>query len=128
MPARSLAGVDRSAHDARPAQGHHDGSPQGRPPRREACVPGLPSDREFLDRYGDAIDDRVAEILDELLTERQSVRQPRRLAALLSVASVLLAAAAAAILLRHGTWAWAIGPAIAVIGLAAYAVATRRSL
>jgi len=28
------------------------------------------SDEEFLARFGDAIDDRVAEILDELLDER----------------------------------------------------------
>jgi hypothetical protein len=84
MPARSLAGAERPAHSERP----------------EARVPRTPSEQEFLDRYGDAIDDRVAEILDDLLTERRLARAPRRLIAVLGVVSVLLAAVAAAMLLH----------------------------
>jgi hypothetical protein len=30
------------------------------------------SEEEFLSRFGDAIDDRIAEILDELLEERNA--------------------------------------------------------
>ncbi len=31
-----------------------------------------PADEEFLSRFGDVIDDRIAEILDELLEERNA--------------------------------------------------------
>jgi hypothetical protein len=117
MAARSLA---CTAPSDRRDPGYCSRPDRGRPEH----VVRLPSDQEFLDRYGDAIDDRVAEILDELLSERQSARPPQR-AALLSVASLLLAAVAAAVLLRHDARAWAIWPAIALVCLAA-AIAIRR--
>jgi hypothetical protein len=84
VPARSVASAERLAHSAPP----------------EARVPRVPSEQEFLDRYGDAIDDRVAEILDELLTERRLARATRRPTFLLITASLLLAAVAAVILLH----------------------------
>ena len=34
-----------------------------------------PPDEELLARFGDAIDDRIAEIVDELLEERNSARR-----------------------------------------------------
>jgi hypothetical protein len=76
-----------------------------------------PSDDEFLSRFGDTIDDRVAEILDELLEERNATRRHRRLSQVLTIVTLLLALAAS-ILLRHSTVAWAIWPAAAVICLA----------
>jgi hypothetical protein len=84
MPARSLVGAERPADSARP----------------DARVPRVPSEQEFIDRYGDAIDDRVAEILDDLLTERRLARQPRQLIAVLGVVSLLLAGMATVILLH----------------------------
>jgi len=130
MPVRSLAGA------AQPGQGS-----QGRPARTVAVSPdrgreqsgrqqngaGLPSDDEFLDRYGDALDDRVAEILDELLTERDSARQPWRLTFVLGMASLLLVAAATNVMLRHEPMAWVIWSATAVICLrTAWAAPIRR--
>jgi len=52
----------------------------------------LPSDEEFLSRFGDAIDDRIAEILDELLTERTSARRRWRLPCLLGAIGLILVA------------------------------------
>jgi hypothetical protein len=52
----------------------------------------LPSDEEFLSRFGDTIDDRIAEILDELLTERISARRRWRLPCLLGVIGLILVA------------------------------------
>lgn len=75
------------------------------------------SDDEFLSRFGDTIDDRVAEILDELLEEQNATRRHRRLSQVLTIVT-LLPALAASILLRHSTVAWAIWPAAAVICLA----------
>ncbi len=77
-----------------------------------------PSDEEFLSRYGDTIDDRVAEILAELLEERNAARQRRRLPRVLGAVAFLLALAAT-IPLRHTAIAWTIWPATAVICLAA---------
>jgi hypothetical protein len=52
------------------------------------------SDEEFLASFGDAIDDRVAEILDELLDERNLGR--RRLPGMISLVLAALAACVAA--------------------------------
>ena len=49
-----------------------------------------PPDEELLARFGDAIDDRIADILDELLAERSSAHQHRRLPYLLGVVSLIL--------------------------------------
>lgn len=56
----------------------------------------MPSDEEFLWRFGDAIDDRVAEILDERDTLRPRSRPSPGFAAI-----ALLLAVAATIVLRH---------------------------
>jgi hypothetical protein len=110
------------------------GRPVSRQPvhdhRRQSTFPGtlgpdayylilpLPSDEEFLSRFGDTIDDRIAEILDELLTERSSASRHRRLPYLLCAVSLILAALAVSILLRHTPIAWLIWPATAVISIA----------
>jgi hypothetical protein len=83
------------------------------------CVGFLRSDEEFLSRFGDAIDDRIAEILDELLEERNATRQHRRLPQVLSTVSLILALAASVLLQHSAIAAWTIWPATAVICLAA---------
>jgi hypothetical protein len=75
------------------------------------------SDEEFLSRFGDAIDDRVAEILDELLADRSEAHRRRRLPQVAGTVAVMLALAAS-VLLGHSAIAWMIWPATAVISLA----------
>lgn len=72
-----------------------------------AGSPRLPrSGQEFLARFGDAIDDRIAEVLDEsldqLLRERNVVRRPRWVRWVRCWTFVVLALAALAVVL-----AWA---------------------
>lgn len=62
------------------------------------------SDEEFLARFGDAIDDRVAEMLDELLDERDLPRRRPQPPWLLDLGIVALAVLAAAVLLHSLTW------------------------
>jgi len=62
------------------------------------------SDEEFLARFGDAIDDRVAEMLDELLDERNLRRRRPQPPWLLDLSIVALAVLAAAVLLHSLTW------------------------
>jgi len=93
--------------------GRHDSRQPTRDDRRESNSPGsvgpgahnlslpLPSDEEFLSRFGDTIDDRIAEILDELLTERTPARRHWRLPYLLASVSLILAAVAVSILAWH---------------------------
>jgi hypothetical protein len=89
------------------------------PPARGPAGPDthLPTDEELLARFGDAIDDRIAEIVDELLEERNSARQHRP-GRYISAVSLILAALAASALLRHSPIAWTIWPSAAVISLA----------
>ncbi len=86
----------------------------------------LPSDEEFLSRFGDTIDDRIAEILDELLTERNSAPKPWRLPYPLAAIGLILAALAASVLLRRTPEAWLIWPAAAVVCLATAWTSTAR--
>jgi hypothetical protein len=78
----------------------------------------LSSDQEFLTRFGDAIDDRIAEIVDELLDERDARRQHRPIR-YISAASVVLAALAASVLLQHSPVVWTVWPSAAAVSLAA---------
>jgi len=99
LPTQIPAGrPDRS----QPARGH-----RGEPDSPSSVGPGthdlsmlLPSDEEFLSRFGDTIDDRIAEILDEMLTER-TARPHWRLPYLLAAVSLILAAAAVSALASH---------------------------
>lgn len=78
--------------------------------------PGLGD--ELLSRFGDAIDDRIAEILDDVLAERDAGRPHRRLPRALGIFSLLLALGVS-ILLRHNTLAvGTIWPATATVCLA----------
>ena len=91
LPTQIPAGrPDRS----QPARGH-----RGEPDSPSSVGPGthdlsmlLPSDEEFLSRFGDTIDDRIAEILDDLLTERTSARRRWRLPCLLGAIGLILVA------------------------------------
>jgi hypothetical protein len=106
------------AHGAdvpRPAQHQRWQSPPARGPA--GLDAHLPPDEELLARFGDAIDDRVAEIVDELLEERNSARQ-HRAGRYISAVGLILAALAACALLRHNPIAWIIWPSAAVISLA----------
>jgi hypothetical protein len=87
----SVAGMQTSAlqpggRDCRPAPGSAAG----------------PAD-EFWARFGDAIDDRVAELLDDLLDEREAARPPRpgRRALAAFGAAITAAAVLASIALRR---------------------------
>jgi hypothetical protein len=68
------------------------GSPSSAGPGAHDLSLLLPSDEEFLSRFGDTIDDRIAEILDELLTERGSARLRWRLPCLLGAIGLILVA------------------------------------
>jgi hypothetical protein len=85
--------------------------------------------REFLSRFGDAIDDRIADILDELLEERNATRQHRRLPQVLGTVSLVLALAATVLLQHSAIAVWTIWSATAVICLAAaWTTSSGRSL
>jgi hypothetical protein len=59
---------------------------------------------EFLCRYGDLIDDRVADVLDEMFTERDELSPGWRLRPGLAALSLLLATATS-VVLRHSVLA-----------------------
>ena len=96
---------------------------EGRGPAGPGAHP--PADQEFLARFGDAIDDRVAEIVDELLEERDSARRHRP-GRYVSAASLILAALAATAVLRYNPAAWTVWPSAAVISLAAARTTSKR--
>jgi hypothetical protein len=98
----------------------------GLPPAGESGQPrtgpgpaGPGPEDEVLSRLGDAIDDRIADVLEEMLAERDDQRPHRRLPRALGVFSLLLALGVT-ILLRHSTLAvCTIWPATATLCLAA---------
>jgi len=55
---------------------------------------------EFLSRFGDAIDDRIAEILGDMLAEQDAARRRLRLPFMLTMVSLVLAAFAVGALLH----------------------------
>jgi hypothetical protein len=74
---------------------------------------------EFLDRFGDVLDDRVAEVIDEVLEDRVAqLRRPRFRPAL--AAATMLFAVLATIVLRHNPVAvCTVWPSAAAIYIAA---------
>ena len=77
----------------------------------------MTSEEELLSHLGDALDDRIAEILDELLEERNAARPRRRLPQVLGTAGLVLILITS-VLLRHNTSAsWTIWSATATICL-----------
>ncbi len=84
----------------------------------------MKSGEESKSRFGDAIDGRIAEILDGLPEERNATRPHRRLPQVLGTAG-LIVALITSVLPRHNTpaawtiWpaAWTIWPATATICL-----------
>lgn len=102
------------------------------PPAPSSAGPGtqvlaMRAEEEFLSHFGDAIDDRIAEILEELLEQRNADRPHRRLPRVLGTASLILALITSALLRHSATVAWTIWPATATICLIAWTSSTRRS-
>jgi len=115
LPTQKPAGLAELRQPSRP---HHGQAISPAVPDADSLRSSLPSDEEFLSRFGDAIDDRIAEILDELLAERSSARGHRRLPYLLSAVSLILVALTATVVLRHSPIVWLAWPATAVICVA----------
>jgi hypothetical protein len=104
---------------------------QSPPPPRPAGpgtqIPDTRSGEEFLSPLDDALDDRIAEILDELLDERDAMH-PHRLPQVLGTVTLILALTASALLRHSALVAWTIWPATAAVCLAiAWTTRTRRS-
>jgi uncharacterized membrane protein len=86
------------------------------------------SEDEFLSRFGDAIDDRIAEILEELLEERNAARPHRRLPQVLGTVGLIVALITSILLRHNASAAWTIWPATSTICLViAWTGSTRRS-
>jgi hypothetical protein len=89
---------------------------QGRPPSPAPLSPAGPdtqilttkSGEEFLSRFGDAIDDRIAETLDELLEDRNAARPRRRLPQVLGTVGLILALITSVLLRHNAVAAWTI--------------------
>ena len=113
------------------ANPRHQG--QQPPPALSPAGPGtqiltMRSEEEFLSHFGDAIDDRVAEILDELLQERNATYPHRRLPQVLGTVGLILALITSVLLRHNASAAWTIWPATATICLViAWTSSTRRS-
>ncbi len=121
-PAGMAAGRQPPQHQSRQRPPAHG------PAELDTQILDMRSDDEFLSRFGDTIDDRIAETLDELLEERNATRPDSRLPQVLGTVSLILALAAS-VLLRHSALAaWTIWPSTAAVCLAiAWTARTRRS-
>ena len=85
----------------------------------------VPSAEEFLGRFGDAIDDRVAEVVHEILDERDALRPRARPRPGLAALALLLATGAT-VLLRHSALAaGAVWLSVATIYLVSAAATAR---
>jgi hypothetical protein len=98
------------------------------PESRDIQAPGIPGDGDLPPRLADAIDDRIAEILNDLLDELAAMRPQRRLLRALGVL-IMVFALAACTLLWHGTaTAWTIWACTASVCIAAAGIAQRSRL
>jgi hypothetical protein len=75
------------------------------------------SEEELLSRFGDVIDDRIAEILDELLEERNATHPRRRLPQVLGTVGLILALITSVLLQHNALAAWTIWPVTVTICL-----------
>lgn len=123
---RTPADTAPATDPPRPSRGQSPPAP--RPAGPGTQILGIQSGEELLSRFGDAIDDRIAEILDELLDERNVPHPHRQRPQVLGTLTLILALTAS-VLLRHSALAaWTIWPATAAISLAiAWTTRTRRS-
>ena len=83
----------------------------------------MESNGGFLSRFGDAIDDRVAEMVTELLDERAVTCPPGRQCLALAAFGLLLAMGATVMLRNYLIAACTVWPSTAAV----YLAATRRS-
>jgi len=79
----------------------------------------MPSAEEFLGHYEDAIDDRVAEVVAEILDERDALRPRARPRPGLAALTLLLATGATIVLRHSPLAAAAVWLAVAVVYLVA---------
>ena len=113
---RTPTGMDAS-HPP-PQRRRRQWPPAHGPAEPDTQILNLRPDDEILARFGDTIDDRIAETLDELLAERIAVR-PHRPVLRALVMLVCAGALAAGALLRHSALAtWTTGAVTAAICLA----------
>ncbi|HEY2284955.1 MAG TPA: hypothetical protein VGH88_04350 [Streptosporangiaceae bacterium] len=78
----------------------------------------LPAD-EFLAEFGDVLDDRVAEVVDELLDQRAAQLRRSRLRPALLLATLVLAVAASIVLRHNAVAVCTVWPSAAAIYIAA---------
>ena len=113
---RTPTGMDAS-HPP-PQRRRRQWPPAHGPAEPDTQILNLRPDDEFLARFGDTIDDRIAETLDELLEERNATRPNARLLQVLGTVGLILTLAAS-VLLRHSALAvWMIWPPSAAVCLA----------
>ena len=123
---RTTPGTAPATDPPRPPRGQSPPAP--RPAGSGTQTLDIRSGEEFLSRFGDAIDDRIAEILDELLDERNATHPRRRLPQVLGTVTFILALAASVLLPHSALAAWAIWPATAAVFLAiVWITSARRS-
>ena len=108
------AAITRSPRPGCPA-----GPEPGRSDRAEAAPAQSAEEEEFLVRFGDVIDDRVAEALDEILDERDALRPRWRLRPGLAALALLLAVVATVLLRHSGLAVGAVWLSTAAVCLAA---------
>jgi hypothetical protein len=100
-----------------------------RPPMADRADPSvraggqMESTGSFLSRFGDAIDDRVADMLTELLDDRAATLPPGRQRLVLAALGLLLAMVATVVLRGQPIAACTVWPSTAAV----YLAATRRT-
>jgi hypothetical protein len=82
-------------------------------------LPATPPADEFLAEFGDVLDDRVAEVVDELLDQRTAQLRRSRLQPALLLATLLLAVAASIVLRHNAVAVCTVWPSAAAIYIAA---------
>jgi hypothetical protein len=91
-------------------------------------LPAPPPAGDLPAEFGDVLDDRVAEVVDELLDQRVAQLRRSRLRPALFLATLLLAVAASVVLRHNAVAVCTVWPSAAVIYVAASRAWTERCL